>query len=63
MILFECENFAVFAIVTTFIKSKNNIEPQHEISNNVECATSKGSDQPVHMPSLIRAFTSRLSIL
>ena len=23
-------------------------EPQHEISNNVVCATSKGSDQPAH---------------
>ena len=35
----------------------------HEISNNVECATSKASDQPAHMTSLIRAFASRLSIL
>ena len=24
------------------------IEPQHEISNNVVCATSKGSDRPAH---------------
>ena len=29
------------------------------ISNNVVCATSKASDQPVHTPSLIRAFASR----
>ena len=29
------------------------------ISSNVVCATSKGSDQPEHMPSLIRAFASR----
>ena len=35
------------------------LEPQHEISNNVLCATRKGSDQPVHMRSLIRAFASR----
>ena len=34
------------------------IDPQHEISINVVCATSKGSDQPVHTPSLIRAFAS-----
>ena len=27
------------------------------------CATSKGSDQPAHMRSLIRAFVSRLTIL
>ena len=38
-------------------------EPRHEISNNVVCATSKGSDQPVHTRSLIRAFASRLHIL
>ena len=29
---------------------------RHEISNNVVCTTSKASDQPVHMCSLIRAF-------
>ena len=28
---------------------------QHEISNNVVCVTSKASDQPVHMSSLIYA--------
>ena len=38
-------------------------EPQHEISNNVVCGTSKDSDQPAHMRSLIRAFASRLNIL
>ena len=38
-------------------------EPQHEISNNVVCATSKASDQPTHIRSLIRAFDSRLNIL
>ena len=35
----------------------------HEISNNVVCATSKGSEQPAHTRSLIRAFASRLNIL
>ena len=39
------------------------IEPQHEISNNVICTTSKASDQPAHMHSLIRACASRLNIL
>ena len=33
------------------------------ISNNVVCATSKASDQPGHMHSLIRAFASHLNIL
>ena len=39
------------------------IEPRHEISNNVVCATSKGSDQPAHMRSLIRAFAGGFNIL
>ena len=39
------------------------IEPRHEISNNVVCATSKASDQPAHTRSLIRAFASRLDVL
>ena len=39
------------------------IEPWHEISNDVVCATSKGSDQPEHTHRLIRAFASRLNIL
>ena len=38
-------------------------EPRHEISNNVVCATSKGSDQPAHTRSLIRAFDGCLNIL
>ena len=42
---------------------KKRFEPPHEISNNVLCATSKASDQPVHTRSLIRAFASHLNIL
>ena len=38
-------------------------DPRHEIYNNLVCATSKASDQPAHMRSLIRAFASRLNIL
>ena len=38
-------------------------EPRHEIFNNVVCATSKGSDQPAHTRSLIRAFASHLNTL
>ena len=37
-------------------------EPRHEISINVVCATSKGSDQPVHMRSLIKTFASCLNM-
>ena len=49
--------------VKEFYTRINTIEPRHEISNNVVCATSKGSDQPAHMRSLIRAFASALNIL
>ena len=37
-------------------------ETEQEISNNVVCATSKASDQPVHT-HMIRAFDCRLIIL
>ena len=33
-------------------------EPRHDISNNVVCATSKGSNQPAQTHTLIRAFAS-----
>ena len=38
-------------------------QSQHEISNNVVCATSLVSDQPAHTRSLIRAFATRLNTL
>ena len=51
----------------TFKKTSRNVitkyELRHEISNNVVCAISKGSDQPAHMRSLIRAFADRMNIL
>ena len=52
-------------VYIVFILYKKGIpnEPWHEISNNVECATSKTSDQSAHTRSLIRAFASRLHIL
>ena len=39
-----------------------SFEPRHEISNNMVCATSKGSDHHAHTRSLIRAFASHLNI-
>ena len=50
---------AVFCIqndktcATLKITHSYTFEPRHEISNNVVCATSKASDQPAHMRSLI----------
>ena len=46
-----------------YAKPEYTYWPVHEISNNVVCATSKGSDQPAHTHGLIRAFASRLNIL
>ena len=34
---------------------------QHEIPNDVVCATNEGSDQPAHTRSLIRALASRFN--
>ena len=44
-------------------RNKDIYEQQHEISNNVVCATCKGSDQPEHTRSLIRDIASHLNIL
>ena len=38
------------------------IEPRHEISNNVVCATSKDSDQPAHTCSLIRVLKYYMTV-
>ena len=53
----------VFCKYYVYFSGLHIIEPRHEISNNVVCATSKGSDQPAHTRSLIRAFAGRLNIL
>ena len=56
---------AVMYTLCVFYCPPENItfEPWHEISNNLVCATSKGSDQPAHTRRLIRAFAGRLNIL
>ena len=46
-----------------FIVGDLKYEPQHEISNNVVCATSNSSDQPAQTCNMIRAFASPLNIL
>ena len=48
-------NILLLCISTTY-------EPRHETSNNAVCATSKGSDQPTHTHSMVRAFARRLNI-
>ena len=45
------------------LTSTMQFEPRHEISNNVVCATNKGSDQPAQTRSVIRTFASRLNML
>ena len=58
-------NLALHRLVSAIAACLCNIkiEPVHDISNNVVCATSKASDQPAHTRSLIRVFASRLSFL
>ena len=61
--------FSYISIFSHVISIKLNVEKetvfeaQHEIPNNVVCATSKVSDQPARLRSLIRAFASLLNIL
>ena len=46
-------SFDIFALKRLYFTPKKRIyELWHEIFNNVVCATSKGSDQPVHTRSL-----------
>ena len=55
--------FHIFHLRRHLAISVFKIEPRHEISNNVVCVTSKGSDQPAHTCRLIRAFAGHLIIL
>ena len=50
-------------IVSLMYCNAEKYEPRHDSSNNMVCATSKGSDQPAHTRSLIRDFASHLKIL
>ena len=52
-----------FCMRAVWSTSFHTIEPRHEISNNVVCATTKCLDQLSHTRSLIRAFASRLNSL
>ena len=61
--ILEGENLHLIKIHMYKQLKEDNNQPWHEISNNVVCATSKGSDQPAHTRSLIRVFASRLNIL
>ena len=55
-----CANI-LYDFVYGFVQITN--KPRHEISNNMVCATTKGSGQPAHTRSLIRVFASRLNML
>ena len=39
---------------------QNPYEPHHDKTNKVACAPSEDSDQPGHLPSLIKVFTVRM---
>ena len=57
------KSMIAYPLILTCAYTNNISEPQYEISNNVVCATSNASDQPVHMGSLIRDFACHLNIL
>ena len=61
--IYFLENYNLWPLNIYIGSSWSIYEPRHEIFNNVVCATSKASDQPAHMRSLIRAFAHRLNIL
>ena len=50
LIVNEILTYTGIDIEQILFSSETLIEPQHEISNNVVCATSKGSDKPAHTP-------------
>ena len=50
----------IWSIIMTLYTGINEL--WRGISNNVVCATSKASDQPVQTRILIRAFASHLTI-
>ena len=62
MLLVNYKGTEVLDNFAFFYTNRQYYEPQHEISNNVVCATSKGSDQAARKRSLIRAFACRLNI-
>ena len=59
----EYSDAVCHAVLLYSVDWTKTYEPVHEIFNKLVCATSKASDQPAHMRSLIRDFASRLSIL
>ena len=59
--LSKCQEW--YILMAQYLSQHQIIELRYEISNNMVCATSKGSDQPAHTRSLTRAFAGRLNIL
>ena len=56
-----------FCLITLAIRKSIHMlkqyDPLHEISNNVGYATNNDSDQPSHIPNLIRVFASYLNVI
>ena len=57
-----CTVQKILSLFTLYEISSEN-EPGHENSNDAVYATTKGSEQPAHMRSLIRSFANSLNIL
>ena len=51
----ERQSCCLFKVYTLF-------EPQHDKTNKITCAHSEKSNQPGHLPSLIRVFAVRFRV-
>ena len=50
------ESYGKLSLIPIFTESIN--EPHHDKSNKMACAPSEDSDQPRHLPGLIRVFAA-----
>ena len=53
ILLFYCSECITQSVTCVF-------EPPHDKTNKMECVPSEDSDQPWHLPSLIRVFAVRM---
>ena len=56
----KCEGCMKILFSQLTIVSYTCVEPPHDKTNKMACAPSEDSDQPGHLPSLIRDFAVRM---
>ena len=55
-----CHEAAQLVLLAWRTACYKTIEPQHDKTNEMTCAPSEDSDQPGHLPSMIRVFAVRM---